>query len=77
MPKEVVPASDWPMYDWQPQEIVVDGIVMALQGCSTDDDNTRVAVITEDGRELAIHGVRVAAGCRRVEIIVSDEEVGG
>lgn len=77
MAKIQVPDSDWPMYDWQPTDVVVDAIVMALQGCSGDDDNTRVAVITEEGRELRILGVRAATDCRRVEVIVSEEEVGG
>lgn len=76
MAKEIVPASDWPMYDWMPHEIVVDGLVMALEGCSSDDDSTRVAVITESGRELRICGVRKAAGGIRVDIIVADEEYG-
>lgn len=51
----VVPESDWPMGDWSPTEIVVDAIVMAVRGCG--DDDTRVAVITEEGRELRILGV--------------------
>jgi hypothetical protein len=70
MAKIQVPESDWPMYDWEPEDIVVDGIVMAVQGLSSDDDNTRVAVLTDDGRELRILGVRRGGG--RVEIIVSE-----
>jgi hypothetical protein len=77
MARIVVTEPGWPMHDWQPTDIVVDAIVMAVQGCSGDDDNTRVAVITEEGRELRILGVRAAADCRRAEIIVSEEEVGG
>jgi phage replication-related protein YjqB (UPF0714/DUF867 family) len=65
-----VPESDWPMHDWAPQDIVVDGIVMAVQGLSRDDDNTQVAVLTDEGRELRIVGVRAHGG--RVEIIVSE-----
>jgi len=74
MARIVVPESDWPMGDWQPTEIVVDAIVMAVRGCG--DDETRVAVITEQGRELRILGVRAAVGCRRVELVLSEEEVG-
>jgi hypothetical protein len=77
MAKIQVPESDWPMHDWLPADIVVDAIVMAVQGCSDDDDNTRVAVIIEEGRELRILGVRKARDCRRVEVIVSEEEAGG
>jgi hypothetical protein len=70
MAKIQVPKSDWPMYDWEPEDIVVDGIVMAVQGLSSDDDNTQVAVITDEGRELRIHGIRAHGG--RVEIVVSE-----
>lgn len=65
-----VPESDWPMYDWKPEDIVVDGIVMAVQGLSSDDDSTQVAVLTDEGRELRILGVRAHGG--RVEIVVSE-----
>jgi len=74
MAKIEVPESDWPMGDWQPTEIVVNAIVMAVEGCG--DSDTRVAVLTEEGRELRILGVRAAVGCRRVEVVVSEEEVG-
>ena len=65
-----VPESDWPMYDWKPEDIVVDGIVMAVQGLSSDDDSTQVAVLTDEGRGLRILGVRAHGG--RVEIVVSE-----
>ena len=65
-----VPESDWPMNDWEPEDIVVDGIVMAIQGLSSDDDNTQVAVLTDEGQELRILGVRAHGG--RVEIVVSE-----
>ena len=65
-----VPESDWPMYDWEAEDIVVDGIVMAVQGLSGDDDTTQVAVLTDKGRELRILGVRAHRG--RVEIVVSE-----
>jgi hypothetical protein len=68
MAKIQVPESDWPMYDWEAGDIVVDAIVMAVKGCGDDDD--QVAVLTEEGRELGIVGVRAHGG--RVEIVVSE-----
>jgi hypothetical protein len=68
MAKIQVPESDWPMDDWSPEDIVVDGIVMAVKGCGDDED--QVAVITDEGRELRILGVRAHAG--RVEIVVAE-----
>ena len=65
-----VPKPDWPMYDWAPEDIVVAGIVMAVQGLSRDDDSTQVAVLTDECRELRIVGVRAHGG--RVEIVVSE-----
>ena len=60
-----VPDSDWPMHDWDPEDIVVDGIVMALKGCG--DDDAPVAVLTDEGRELRILGVRVAVRHERAD----------
>lgn len=57
-PKRItIPASEWPMHDWPADEIVVAGIVMALEGCSKDDDKTRVAVVDAYGQtgHLAHH----------------------
>ena len=68
MAKIQIPESDWPMHDWEPSDIVVDGIVMALKGCGDDDDP--VTVITEDGKPLRILGVRVIEG--GVEIVVRE-----
>jgi phage replication-related protein YjqB (UPF0714/DUF867 family) len=70
MARVQVPESDWPMYGWESEDIVVDGIVMAVKGLSSDDDSTQVAVLTDEGRELRILGVRAHGG--RVEIVVSE-----
>jgi hypothetical protein len=57
---------DWDMSDWGPEDLVVDGLVMALEGCGVDED--QVAVVTADGKELRVLGVRRHGG--RVEIVV-------
>jgi hypothetical protein len=57
---------DWDMADWPPGEIVVEGIVMALEGCGDNED--QAAVIDDEGRELRILGVRRNGA--RVEIVV-------
>lgn len=61
---------DWPMHDWPREEIVVEGIVMALEGCGDNDDQ---AVVTDAyGRQLRIIGVR--RNGNRVELVVDTEE---
>ncbi len=71
MAKFRIPEPDgWDMSDYQPEEIVVDAIVMAVKGCGDDDE--QVVVITEDGRELRILGVRASDGRPVVEIVVRE-----
>ncbi len=57
---------DWDMSDWPASEIVVEGIVMALEGLGGNEDQARV--ITANGQSLRILGVRRHGS--RVEIVV-------
>lgn len=57
---------DWDMSDWGPEDLGVEGIVMALEGCGANED--QAAVVTSDGRELRVLGVRRHGA--RVEIVV-------
>lgn len=66
MAKIQISERDWDMSDWPAGEIVVDGIVMALEGCGGGGD--QVAVIDADGRELRVLGVRRHGS--RVELVV-------
>lgn len=66
MAKIRISERDWDMSNWPANEIVVAGIVMAVEGCGRNDD--QVVVIDADGRELCILGVRPFGG--RVEIVV-------
>src|SRR5579859_5200907 len=70
----VIPENDWPMHEWAASDIVVAGIVMALEGCSLDDEKTRVTVVDAYGREIGvILGIRVRPGSKRSVLeIVTD-----
>jgi hypothetical protein len=56
MAKIEISGADWDMSDWEAADIVVDGIVMALEGCGGDDDP--VTVISESGEVLRVLGIR-------------------
>lgn len=66
MAKIKLARRDWDMSDWPASEIVVEGIVMALEGCGDNEDQARV--ITADGQNLRVLGVRRHGS--RVEIVV-------
>lgn len=57
---------DWDMSGWPPEEIVVEGIVMALEGCGRDE--SPVSVLLADGSPggtpLRVLGVRRVGGAR-------------
>jgi hypothetical protein len=56
------------MSNWAPKDIVVDGLVMALEGCGDDED--QVAIITDGGQPLRLMGVRRAGP--RAETVVKE-----
>ena len=58
MAKIEISDRDWNMADWPAQEIVVEGVVMALEGCGRDE--SPVQVLSSDGTPLRILGVRRA-----------------
>lgn len=62
---------DWDMRDWGPADLVVEGLVMALEGCGRNE--TPVAVVSSTGRRFCVLGVRRAG--RRVEIVVERRSV--
>lgn len=68
MPDVLFAEADWPMDDWDPEDFTVEGIVMAVQACGRD--RARLAVVTGDGQELQILGVRRLDD--RVEIVVAE-----
>lgn len=53
---------DWDMSTWEDEDgkITVAGLVMAVEGCGDNDDP--VAVVTPDGRRLAVAGVARTRG---------------
>lgn len=67
MAKIQISEPDWDMSGWPAGEVVVEGIVMALEGCGRDE--SPVAVIGADGREFRILGVRRHG--KRAEIVVA------
>jgi hypothetical protein len=72
MAKVAISERHWDMSGWDPAEIVVEGLVMAVEGCGANED--RLAVIDDDGRELRIIGVRRHGS--RVEIVISTQPAG-
>jgi hypothetical protein len=68
MAKIKISGRDWDMSDWDPAEIVVEGLGMAVEGCGSNDD--QLAVIGSDGRELRLLGVRRHGN--RVEIVIGE-----
>jgi hypothetical protein len=64
-----ITGRDWDMSDWPPEEITVEGIVMPLEGCGSNDDPA--AVVDAYGRQLRIIGVRRTGD--RVELVVDTE----
>jgi hypothetical protein len=72
MQKIQITQPDWYMGDDPPGELTVEGLVMPLEGCGSNDDPA--VVVDAHGRELRVVGVRRAAG--RVELVV-DTEVPG
>jgi hypothetical protein len=72
MEKIQITQPDWDLSDWGPADITVEGVVMAIEGCG--DNETPMAVVDADGRELRIIGVRRQDS--RVEIVVSAEGPG-
>lgn len=65
-----IPESDWPMHEWSAADIVV-----AVEGCSLDDE-TRVVVVDAYGRKMPILGIRVRPGDDSVLEIVTDTDTG-
>jgi hypothetical protein len=72
MEKIRIAGHDWDLSDWPTEEITIEGIVTAMEGCGDNED--QAAVIDVYGREMRIVGVRRQGS--RVEIVVDTRGAG-
>jgi hypothetical protein len=60
----------WDLSVWKPEDIVVEDFTLAIRSCG--DDLEQVVVITDEGRELRVLGIRPSPGRPVVEIVVRE-----